>query len=671
MLKTMRMKKFRVVFLQRMQDRLVSELHELGLTQLREVSDARVSRKTAGEELLELSSLITKLRNIQGFLGAGKFKPVEVEMSPLLLRRKAKRLIEELEPKVNELRAKRKELDERREELSIQRSIIEELKEFQLSLDRLRPTERVHVATGKVAEDVVKGFSEEAERVLEGKVLIHTFGRGRERVLLVMCKREDQGKLMPLFYRYGVEPFEIPPIPQLPVEALSSIDDEMKRLERGEKSLSKKMGALAKRWLGELNVVLELLEIHRERVESGRLFGYTYATVVVEGWVPERDLSRLEKTIAGVTRGRYILRVEEPSPSEVEETPVELDNPRYVKDFEFITRMYSLPKYDEVDPTLFISITFPLFFAFCLTDAGYGLLLATFMGFGLWFAKALSPSLRKAMVACSLTTIPIGAMLGGWFGVGPVWIDPIENPIPFLKLAVFVGIFHILWGFGLGGAVKDVFRRDWRELGLGHLPRILTTIGFFGLTFSALGVGLLEFGINFRFPKMGIFEVFIPTVQAPLVVSVSRGIFYLGLALAMLGAALSGKGLREKIGGPIGVIYSLTGLVADAASYSRLMALGMATGVIAFAINHIVGSMYGGVAGLPIFIAAPLGALLVFGLFLAHCFNIFIQSLGAFIHTMRLHFVEFFSKFFEGGGIGFEPFKVKRKFTKRKGGGKW
>ena len=665
------MQKFRTVVSQRARDMTVARLHEEGVVQLKEVSELEVTRKALGEEIYEISSLLAKFKEIQEFLKARRYgKPVRVkELTYERILKDARKLLSKLEPKLNILRAKNRELNEKKQELLAQKEVLENFREIKFPLKYLRSTDETYVVVGRIAEERVLEFSRSARDVLAHRVFIASVRKGKTRIVVVACRAQDQLKLSPLLYRYEVGILELPPMVEVPEKALKLIEKKLAETEGQVAGVNRKVKKLAKAKAQEINCLTELLEIQKERLECGAIFGYTDATVLIEGWVPTKKIGKLEAILNKTTKRRYIFRAYDPQPPEVEKVPIEFENPKVVKDFEFITEMYGSPKYDEVDPTPFLSITFALFFAICLSDAGYGLVLGLFMASGLWFAKSFPRDLRRMMIVCAIFTVVIGALLGGWFGVGrwihslgPLWVDPIENPIPILKLAVFIGILHIILAFGAVAALKDVFRKDWKNLILSHIPKVLVVVGFFGLSFCALGIGLREFGIDFAFPKMELFAAFNPFAPATAMVVAFRIMLYVGLGVGMAGAVLMARGLREKLSGPINVVYGITGLVADAASYSRLMALGIATGIIAFAINYIIGWLYGSLSSaIPVVLVVPLLAVLAV---VGHCFNIFINTLGAFIHTMRLHYVEFFGKFYEGGGEKFAPFKAKRMFTK-------
>jgi V/A-type H+-transporting ATPase subunit I len=687
MFRAAKMQKFRAVVLQRARDEVVSKLHEAGVVQLKEVSEVEVARRMLGDEFYEVSSTLARVKEIQRFLETPSYgRPVEVEeLSYEQTLRLAKKLLSQLEPKVEALKAKGKWLVNRQQEISSQIAVLEDFRELRIPLQYLRSTDEIHVEMGRIAAEKTSEFLESVKDALSRRVVAAFLGKGRTRTLVVVCRTRDQPKLLPILYKYEVEPIELPPLKGLPREVLRALEKQLKELRKQAEELEKRKKKLARARASEVNCIAELLEIQRDRLSCDSLFGFTEATIVLEGWVPAKSMGELESTLAAATKRRYVLRTYEPQQVEVEKTPVRLENPGVIKDFEYITEMYGLPKYDEVDPTPILAFTFAIFFAICLSDAGYGIALALFLASNFWIARALPQELKRVMILCAASAVVVGFLMGGWFGdalanVHPFfrahWVNPIEDPLPLLKLALLIGIAHLLIAFGLAGALKDIFRRDWGNLIFTRISRLLIMVGFFGLAFCVLGMSLTSVGIDFVFPKMDLFDAFNPLAPAQRLVLALRISFYLGLGIGVAGEALFKGGAAQRIGGSLNVIYGVVGMVADVISYARLMALGLATGVIAFLVNYIIKFFYQACfpselsvasAILAVFLMAFLG----FAFIVGHGFNIFINSLGGFVHTMRLHFAEFFGKFYEGGGSKFSPFKAKRTFTKLKGVSGW
>ena len=675
MFRTAKMQKFRAIFPKKTYDGVIAGLHEAGVVQLKEISEIDAERKALGEEAHELSSILSKFREMEEFVRSQPSRPTAMKQLTLAQTMKlAKQSLKKLEPKITGLKKKSEELVKKRQNMLAQIETLEKFRGIGVPLRYLHSTDRVKVFVGRVAAEKTEEFFGEAKEATFQRIFTWSTGTGRENIVILAFRAEDHQKLSPLLYRYEVEQLEIPQLHESPEEAIDKMKRKLALLEKQWDDLRKSVKKLARSYAGEISRIRELLEIQYERVQGSTLFGYTDATTIIEGWVPRRSMKKLERLLNSTSRGRYVLRVYEPQRDEAEEVPIELENPPVVEDFEYVTKMYALPKYDEIDPTPVMSFTFPLFFAIALSDAGYGIVLGLFMASGVWLAKIFPKKLRRMMIVCAGFTVIVGILIGGWFGFGGgMWVNPIQQPIPLLKLVIFIGILHLMLAIGLTGVLKDLVRRDWKNVLFNRVSRMLILIGFFGLSFCVLGIGLHEFGINFTFPKMDLFAVFNPLIPGDVTVSIFRILFYLGLTIGIIGSMVKGKGISGKIGGPINVIYGITGLISDVTSYSRLLALGIATGIIAFSINFIIGFAWEGMMPTDL---TPLSAiyatvlLIAFGFIFvaAHSFNIFINSLGGFIHTMRLHFAEFFGKFYEGGGEEFSPFKAKRKFTKVKGG---
>jgi V/A-type H+-transporting ATPase subunit I len=357
----------------------------------------------------------------------------------------------------------------------------------------------------------------------------------------------------------------------------------------------------------------------------------TEHTVLLEGWVKKRDFPRLEKIVSGFGASS-LSRIE---PAEDEEVPVEIENKNYVRPFEVITRLYGMPQHFEVDPTSFLAPFFALFFALCLTDAGYGLVIIALMVF---FIKKFQgdKKLMWMLGICSAATIVAGALTGGWFGDGiqqfipalkplrakMIWFDPLEKPMTFFIMALVVGYVQIMTGLLIAFG-HNLKRRDYVAAGCDQLTWLVMLNSIVILLASKFGV--VPAGIGGFCGKVAI----IPAV------------------VILLFSQREGP-IAGRIGMGMYNLFSAIFYMGDVLSYLRLMALGMVTAGLAMAINVI--------AKIALDIPYGLGIIVMIGILVGgHGFNLAISGLSAFVHTLRLQYVEFFPKFFVGGGKLFEP----------------
>jgi V/A-type H+-transporting ATPase subunit I len=312
--------------------------------------------------------------------------------------------------------------------------------------------------------------------------------------------------------------------------------------------------------------------------------------------------------------------------------PVVLRNPRVIRNFEMMTEMFGLPGKGEIDPTIFMAITFSFFFGFMLTDAVYGLILLIFSVALLRGIGRVNKGMRDfsiILIGGSLVAIATGIAMGSYLGdflkyLGvsvPKLVDPLSGGgvKVILTLSILIGLAHVWIGFLIGLVQK-------------------------------LRLGLIKEAISDQLSWM----ILIPS--GAILVCQFMGWISLGWEVLLFPAVFFGASVIILLStrGPVSImnIFSTLGNIL---SYSRLMALALMTGAIALVVNLLAGMAW----GLGIF-GVALAALVFVG---GHTVNLALNALGGFIHSMRLHYVEFFGKFYTGEGPSFKPFKVERNYT--------
>lgn len=431
-------------------------------------------------------------------------------------------------------------------------------------------------------------------------------------------------------------------------ELQAEMDEAVRQISALEKEIVDSAGSRQ-----DLRMVSDYYRIRAEKYEILGQLPQTRNTFALSGYVPAFQADKVVKEFSE----KYDAVVETEMIQEEEVPPVLLKNNGFSESVEGVLASFGLPGKGEMDPTFFTSVFYVFLFGLMLSDAAYGLIVALACGILLVKCPRMATNLRKSIKLffwCGISTLIWGIMFGGYFGdvvdvvsetffghkvtIPALWFVPLNDPMRLLLYSMLFGVIHLFTGLALKGymCIRDGRYMDfvcdcvlWFLLLLGLIGMLLPTELFAGIA-----------GAQIYFP-----EALKAAVKWMAIIGA------VGIVL-MSGRANKNFGVRIALGAYD--LYGMTSWLSDVLSYSRLLALGLATGVIASVVNQM-GSMGGkSIIGVILFIVVFL---------IGHTFNIGINLLGAYVHTCRLQYVEFFGKFYEGGGKAFEPFMLKTKYV--------
>ncbi|HHV14866.1 MAG TPA: V-type ATP synthase subunit I [Bacilli bacterium] len=353
---------------------------------------------------------------------------------------------------------------------------------------------------------------------------------------------------------------------------------------------------------------------------------YTLETVYLEGWVRSDKEDDLKKVLETSVSCYDLVLLD---PEEGENPPTCNKNNKFVEPFQSVTNMYEVPNYKEVDPNPMMSIWFWFIFGMMMGDVGYGVVML--IG-GILFLKLKKPKgmlkqIGKIITYSSIPTILFGVLYGSYFGFGwfePVFVNPVKEPLTVLIFSFGVGLLHIISGLVVKMYASFKAKDYWQAI-LDDFPWIVLLLGL-----GVFAVGLKIEGLS----KIGL-----------IMIAASAGI------ITIFGGRRK-QGFIRKITGGFTSLYGLVNHMSDVLSYSRLLALGLSTAIIAEVMNRLAGMVQGSIIGI---------IMSVFIYIIGHIFNIGMGLLSAYVHDSRLQYIEFFGKFYEGGGYEFRPLSVQLK----------
>jgi len=413
------------------------------------------------------------------------------------------------------------------------------------------------------------------------------------------------------------EPIEVPARPAAVITAdLNRRQEEAAEVTAKIAALSTRLPALAEEE-ARLQDEIAMSDAKRRSGDHQALFSVT-------GWCPSEQTETIKEAVVAA---RGALLIEEPAPDDV--PPIALKNGPLVRFFEPLLKAFQLPHYREADPTWLIAPFMAIFFGFCLGDAGYGLVL---FGAATWGRQKLGMTsgegnkVFRLLQTLGVSTMLVGLLLGNFFGIALYELAVVQQNTFLVPLSVLSvepdKFFYTALAFGVFQLSVGMVVRLVRRLLLGEMQSALGTLGWLALL-----------------PGIGVW-VALDNVW----------LFLAAVAVVFLFNSPSPR-LGKRLGGGAWALYNITSLFGDVMSYARIFGLGLSSGIIAQVVNIIAMTVYAGVPSVGGVIGAAL--ILLFG----HSFNFVMATIGAVVHPARLQFLEFFGKFFEGGGEAYRPFQ--------------
>jgi V/A-type H+-transporting ATPase subunit I len=666
MFKTARMRKIRIVTLEKYVAPTVDALHESGLIQISDISDS-IQQDPELAELVtpakatpytgKLSSLLMKTNGISELLGNSISEghglkdtlmsfispdlPVQKEVEKLdteAFIAKAEDTLSQVEAKTGVIEEKLSALDAETSELKSNKSLANRLSNFDMNLADLKDSKYTSTTVGRINAESTSEIKNELSKLTdELEVFTVPMDDKEGEIIVVVTLKELSDDVYSTLRKFDFEKIEVGNVEGTPQQIISNADARLLTIESERDSVKTELRAVAEQWDDDILALKEQLENEKEKNEILSSFVQTKDAYVLEAWVPVKDTETVEQIVEKSSDGHCAFETIEVEGTDDENVPVLQQNGWYAKPFEYLVDMYSPVRYNAMDPTIFVAITFPFFFGFCLTDAVYGLAVAAIgvvLLKGIGKVKESMHSFGWILIWSGLWAVILGLITNGFIGDFPERIAgfrlptvyaPVEafvHPDTILIIAIVIGLVYTNIGFILG-AINNIRYGNVKEA-------IGSQICWF--VFEA---GIILLALGFMMPAIGMIGM------------VLGGI----LIIATIGMLVWANGAYG--------VMDIFGYMGDVLSYARLLALCLATGGIAMTVNILAQMIDQMVPFVGIVLAV---IIFVFG----HIANFAFQVLGAFINALRLNYVEFFSQFFMESKGKFEAFKAKRTFTKIK-----
>ena len=512
-------------------------------------------------------------------------------------------------------------------------------------LDRLGQAQFLHFAIGSLPA----GRLEELQgKVGPNVVLVPLPEKEGNRALVAVTSRKGRFALETALEQAGFSRDTATPRAAPATAVAAETRRQQERLAGELQGLNEAAAALAAECAPPLGDLARLVGVERRILEAEQNFPHTDATVLITGWVPAEDTVALRRHLEELSGGRCVIKVEGPGDVPEQEIPILLKHSRLLRPFEMLVGGYGLPAYRELEPTLFVAITYVLMFGLMFGDAGHGGLLA--LGGGLALAFGRTPKVRDVgllLVFIGLSSVCFGIVYGSYFGIEglkryALWHDPLEGD-PMNLMLTCIGIGIVIISLGLVLNIINRFRR--KDLVGGFMDK-------FGVAGAVFYWGVLALILKYAaIQERGLlWPVIVAVVVLPLVVVVLKEPLQYALSRRAGHTPHAGSLLEAILESAIEAFEAVMSYMANTISFVRLAAYAMAHAAVLMAAFMMAKEIskasetFGGVLGVLVII-------------LGNAVAILLEGIIAAVQALRLEYYEFFGKFFSGSGKAFKPFR--------------
>jgi V/A-type H+-transporting ATPase subunit I len=668
MIKPVKMKKLSAVILNEKKDAVLRELKERRAIHFLKVEeeasgDVELSpgrtegiNVKAGEHLSKIDAMLEVFdlakdeedTSLLKKLTQEPVKPVEtVETSPSELLEEVNEKLSALEDRVFEISSRLDQIKKEREEISTAKEVMEKLKLLKVNPADLEGFTNTFIAVGTISTVEVQIFRDKVGEVTDLFYFNSVEYNKTESIALVVVPKEFEPDVRRLMHIHRFEEFRVPAsIANLTLEeAARQMETKLSQMDEEEKRLLAEVKELKDAKRQELLLMQESLQIEKLLDETNTYFGNTATSFLLRGWVPVDRVDEVKQVIERAADNHCVVVIEDPKPHE-DHPPTLLYNNPIAKPMEALVNTYGTPSYGLIDPSALMAMSFPILFGLMFGDVGQGLVLVG-LGYLLGFRFNVDEAAKKigrVILYCGIAATLAGALLyGEMFGqeflfLDPIWSHPIHRTADLIGFSYFIALAQLT----LGCLIKIA-----DELSHGKpLHAIFNPWGVMGLWLFWGGASvLMERGIDGTFAT--IFGLFDPATRVASLMVLGPTVFLPMVLIAIGMKFVEGLAVSWSI---YEAYEAFTRFLFNSISYIRVGALAIVHAVFAYVMN--------------LGIEASSNIILdVVILIVGNIFIIVMETLISFIQALRLHYYEWFSKFYEGEGTPFKAFGVLRKYT--------